>query len=159
MILKLRLIFLLLLLFLGSCTATVRGENLPGAISELQPDLLKSSNIIFSGAFATGRSPCEELPDSSRRWFLTTGFGISQVYRGAVKSRYIEVHLDSFVTDPKLELQEGENYFVLLKTKAETTNRLLVDEYLGFQDAILDDEVLAILSDKGKIIYETQDNK
>lgn len=110
-------------------------------------DSIEMTEIEFLGSYQTGRAPCEWLPDSSRRWALTTGFNIQTSFQGNVKVAYIEIETQS-THNLAVSLQEGELYKVCITLSAERFKMLkLGDEatIMHYQDPILIKEIRSIV--------------
>jgi hypothetical protein len=106
------------------------------------------ATVVLAGTYRTGRSPCERLPDGSRRWALLRGFEAGTVYRGRVRSGYVGVQESEalpLVGAPALE--QGRTYLLLLRP-SESSRRALARRDGGRHphDALAPDEVVAVLA-------------
>jgi hypothetical protein len=89
----------------------------------------------------------------------TTGFVVDSVIRGEVKTRYLEVHLKSFVDSDPIPLQEGEKYYVLLSADYELRERLNKSDAIYYREALNDEKVVAIVDLSGDVIAEGSDSE
>jgi uncharacterized membrane protein len=53
----------------SACLAVLL-QAMPPAFSERPAETRDAAPVVVTGEFSTGRSPCEWLPDCSRRWML-----------------------------------------------------------------------------------------
>jgi hypothetical protein len=100
---------------------------------------LAQAPVVVTGTYTTGRGPCQQLPDGSRRWPLLRGFRIHTVYRGTVRAGYVGLEAPAGLT-------EGTAYLVLLRPAPPALERLAdPDAGPSLRDALGPDEVVAIL--------------
>ncbi len=128
-------------------------SQMPAEISKAPRNLIKQANIIFSGTYTEGRSPCIFRPDGSRTWFLLEGFKIENIYKGKMTRNYIgiESEISAKKHIPKY-LIEGHSYLVLLKIDLSTQKKLErnKDEY-HYENVLGKEEIIAIVELKSKI--------
>ncbi len=131
----------------------VASDKLPPEFSSLPKNLVKSANVIFSGIYTEGRSPCVFRPDGTRAWFLLKGFKVENIYKGKIKRNYIGIESEIFAKKhiPKY-LVEGHSYLVLLKIDLSTQKKLErnKDEY-HYENVLGKEEIIAIVELKSKI--------
>ena len=145
------LVILIFTTGLLSCSFSRSGKELPSALKNRSSHFEQNSNIIFIGTFDVGRSPCEFLPDGSHRWMRTTGFKVEEVIRGKVQTSYVEVHLNDFVGNDPIPLEEGQKYYVLIAADDDLQKRLQKTEPLYFKEALGDETVIAVVDLNGNV--------
>jgi hypothetical protein len=121
-------------------------QKLPDAYYELPEQVREQATLIVSGTYAEGRSPCIFMPDGSRRWTLQSFIGITKVYRGEVRSKFLYINRNALL-EPKaesLKFTRGQKYLLLLRPSAESM-KVIQGEYVPGWDALSDEEILAIV--------------
>jgi len=120
----------------------------PEGFLRVPAEVRARATVVVLGTFASGRGPCQFLPDGSRRWLLLRGFMISTVYRGTVRADYIGVE-DPVAIGPSGEaitLLEGGKYLLLLRPSKNSTKMLRrAAGSRDYRDAVRADEVVAIV--------------
>jgi hypothetical protein len=118
--------------------------EMPESLTRLPAEVRDAATIIVAGKYWQGRSPCEFLPDGSRRWALLRGFEIEAVFRGEVGTDYLGIDDQDLPTS--LALEENVSYLLLLKPSEATLKMIQTGEGSRhpFQ-ALLPSEVLAIV--------------
>ena len=107
------------------------------------------ATVVVSGTFWSGRGPCEQLPDGSRRWARLQGFTVRKVHRGTVRSASIGVQADAVLSaGAPGPLVEGREYVLFLRPSKESLKALSRPGGHHFLDPLAPDEVLSIVERK-----------
>ena len=122
-------------------------QNLPHELDRIPGQLRESATVIIAGAFGEGRTPCQWLPDGSRRWFRASWFEVKRVYRGKVKSTSIGINTAMLPVNAyvRAKLERERDYLVLLRPAESKVERIETGKPLSFWDALHDDEIIAIV--------------
>ena len=80
----------------------------------------KKANIKFVGEYYTGRSPCQYLPNGTRRWRYITGFKVKENILGNIQVKNIEIDPNYNKTNgTDILLEVGKNYIISLTLDKE----------------------------------------
>jgi hypothetical protein len=122
-------------------------QNLPDELDRIPEQLRESATIIIAGTFGEGRTPCQWLPDGSRRWFRASWFEVKRVYRGEVKNRSIGINTAMLPVNAYVsaKLERGRDYLVLLRPGEPKLDGIKTGKALSFWDALQGDEIMAIV--------------
>ena len=122
-------------------------QNLPHELDRIPEQLRESATVIIAGTFGEGRTPCQWLPDGSRRWFRDSWFVVKRVYRGKVKSTSIGINTAMLPVNAYVsaKLERERDYLVLLRPAEAKVERIETGKPLSFWDALHDDEIIAIV--------------
>lgn len=116
------------------------------SLMSMSQEPTKMLEIKFIGKYKTGRSPCEWLPDGSRRWALTTGFEINNWIKGNLKVNYIEISYD-FDNIQSKQLISEQKYLVVLKLTEKRIMELELDKVntiMTYHNPIKNEEIITI---------------
>ena len=122
---------------------TPQQQKLPDAYYELPEQVREQATLIVSGTYAEGRSPCIFMPDGTRRWTLQSFIGITKVFRGEVRSKFLYISRKALL-ETKLKFTRGQKYLLLLRPNTESM-KVIQGEYAPAWDALSDEEILAVV--------------
>jgi hypothetical protein len=127
-----------------------RGQNLPPELEAIPADVRERATIALIGTYETGRSPCELLPNGTRRWYLLAGFSIEKVLQGQFLASYVGINQAMLPESPLVEKEKdllpGQKYLVLLRPTAKSMDELRKpDAIFGVRDSLFGEEIVAIV--------------
>ena len=124
-----------------------QNQSLPDAYHKLPEQVRDQATIIATGTYAQGRSLYIWRRDGTEVWAQTSWFGITKVYRGKVGGRSIHIN-SSMLPNTKYvraRLVVGRKYLVLLRPSSKSLKVLETGAYIPVQDALRDEEIIAIV--------------
>ena len=124
-----------------------QNQNLPEAYYKLPEQVREKATIIVTGSYAQGRSLYIWMRDGTQVWARASSFRITKVYRGQVGDRSIRIN-SSMLPKTKYvsaKLEVGREYLVLLRPGSKSLKVLETGEYIPVQDALRDEEIIAIV--------------
>ena len=128
-------------------TIVAQNTNLPAEFYQLPEEMRERATLIIKGTYGRERTPCQFLPDGSRRWFLDSLINVKTVYRGRVGRKFISINTAML---PKSEhvsskLEQDHSYLVLLRPSAEKMKMIRTRQGIMFWDSLRDEEIVAIV--------------
>jgi len=127
-----------------------QNQDLPDAYYQLPEQVREKATIIATGTYAQGRSLYIWTRDGTQVWAQTSWFRIIKVYRGKVAGRSISINSSMLpkTTNVSAKLEVGREYLVLLRPVSKSLKALEAGAYVPVQDALRDEEIIAIVRSK-----------